>query len=350
MSLTVQRLLYPLHLAVLVSLHAVLATSRATRLAFRLGHLVFRPWFPRRRRSAPASSLSDDLADQRWSKLPRHLAVSLVSGGQGGEQRQRHVGILQNLLQWSRQLGVTTLSVYDETGYAEALNFQIISKEDDIELEGMVTLAEPWVAAKSGVATSPAGEGARTPRTAEEDASADSSTTLVAEESLCPSHLRLNLLSRAAGRPRLARLAQDLAVRVRNSGEELTTERVAEQVDGKSSSNRTETAQRRSPRSIANLQLSRSANRISYSSSEVPTYVCMDSRPGSSASPRCNQEEGKVGDSAVVVSVILQVNGPDDPPLATLYIRQRLHTKLEERRDELRHMYQGILRLQPGHH
>ncbi|TKA54012.1 hypothetical protein B0A53_03294 [Rhodotorula sp. CCFEE 5036] len=186
MSLTVQRLLYPLHLAVLVSLHAVLATSRATRLAFRLGHLVFRPWFPRRRRSAPASSLSDDLADQRWSKLPRHLAVSLVSGGQGGEQRQRHVGILQNLLQWSRQLGVTTLSVYDETGvllrnaagYAEALNFQIISKEDDIELEGMVTLAEPWVAAKSGVATSPAGEGARTPRTAEEDASADSSTTL----------------------------------------------------------------------------------------------------------------------------------------------------------------------------
>lgn len=118
---------------------------------------------------------------------------------------------------------------------------------------------------------------------------ADSSTTLVAEESLCPSHLRLNLLSRAAGRPRLARLAQDLAVRVRNSGEELTTERVAEQVDGKSSSNRTETAQRRSPRSIANLQLSRSANRISYSSSEVPTYVCMDSRPGSSASPRCSK-------------------------------------------------------------
>ena len=116
MSLTVQRLLYPLHLAVLVSLHAVLATSRATRLAFRLGHLVFRPWFPRRRRSAPASSLSDDLANQRWSKLPRHLAVSLVSGGQGGEQRQRHVGILQKLLQWSRQLGVTTLSVYDETG------------------------------------------------------------------------------------------------------------------------------------------------------------------------------------------------------------------------------------------
>ncbi|GAA5972262.1 hypothetical protein JCM8115_006546 [Rhodotorula mucilaginosa] len=241
MSLTVQRLLYPLHLAVLVSLHAVLATSRATRLAFRLGHLVFRPWFPRRRRSAPASSLSDDLANQRWSKLPRHLAVSLVSGGQGGEQRQRHVGILQKLLQWSRQLGVTTLSVYDETGvllrnaagYAEALNLQIISEEDEIELEGMVTLAEPWVAAaKSGVATSPAGEGARTPRAADEDASADSSTTLVAEESLlCPPHLRLNLLSRAAGRPRLARLAQDLAVRVRNSEEELTTERVAEQVD-----------------------------------------------------------------------------------------------------------------------
>lgn len=118
---------------------------------------------------------------------------------------------------------------------------------------------------------------------------ADSSTTLVAEESLlCPPHLRLNLLSRAAGRPRLARLAQDLAVRVRNSEEELTTERVAEQVDGKSSYRKQDCA---APLTsyIANLQLSRSANRISYSSSEVPTYVCMDSRPGSSASPRCSK-------------------------------------------------------------
>lgn len=58
-------------------------------------------------------------------------------------------------------------------GYAEALNLQIISKGDDIETEGMVALAEPWVATKSG-AMSPVGEGTRTPRTADEDASGES--------------------------------------------------------------------------------------------------------------------------------------------------------------------------------
>ena len=94
---------------------------------------------------------------------------------------------------------------------------------------------------------------------------ADSSTTLVAEEGFCPPHLRLNLLSRAAGRPRLARLAQDLAVRVRSSGEELTTERVAEQVDGKSSNRKQDCAPTDPLTSfIANLQLFRSASRISY--------------------------------------------------------------------------------------
>ncbi|GAA5984990.1 hypothetical protein JCM10908_002480 [Rhodotorula pacifica] len=239
-ALTTQRLLYPFHLAVLATLHAVLATSRATRLALRLGRLVLRPsiWI----RNEPAS-LSDDLAAQRWSKLPRHLAVSLVCGGNRSreEDRKRHVGILESLLHWSRQLGVATLSVYDETGallrnaagYAKGLDLQIVSSDEDIATEGMVTLAEPWVTAKRGAASPPASEGTRTPRTADEDASADSSTTLVADETYAasPRQLRLNLLSRDAGRPRLARLAQELAVRARETGDDIQSEQIAEQID-----------------------------------------------------------------------------------------------------------------------
>lgn len=94
---------------------------------------------------------------------------------------------------WTETNGVITgVLLRNAAGYAEALNFQIISKEDDIELEGMVTLAEPWVAAKSGVATSPAGEGARTPRTADEDASGES----VALERLQTTALTLDPASR----------------------------------------------------------------------------------------------------------------------------------------------------------
>lgn len=69
---------------------------------------------------------------------------------------------------------ITGVLLRNTAGYAEALNFQIISKEDDIEMEGMVTLAEPWVAAKSGALSPAAGQGARTPRTADEDASGES--------------------------------------------------------------------------------------------------------------------------------------------------------------------------------
>ncbi|GAA5862433.1 hypothetical protein JCM3774_002515 [Rhodotorula dairenensis] len=241
-TLTVQHMLLPVHLAVLASLHAVLATSRAARLAVRLARLALRPWQPRQPQSEPPS-LAQDLAAHRWSKLPRHLAVSLVGRtGRVAEvvHRERHVAILKSLLDWSTQLGTTTLTVYDETGvlvrdaaaYARELDLEVVTKAEDVVVEGMVTLAEPGVDVKPAAALSPAGEGARTPRTPDEDLSADSSTTLVADEICAPSApLRLNLLSRAAGRPRLAKLARDLALRVHSTGEEPTSEQVAEQID-----------------------------------------------------------------------------------------------------------------------
>lgn len=117
MFLVVQTLLYPLHLAVLASLHAVLASSRCVRLISRLAQLL--PLhLPRRRRKGP-SSAAQDLASKRWSKLPRHLAVALVPGRGGSEGldalRDKVDGV-RRLLQWCAELGIGALSVYDETG------------------------------------------------------------------------------------------------------------------------------------------------------------------------------------------------------------------------------------------
>lgn len=112
----VQRLLYPLHLAVLASLHAALATTRATRLALRLLNLFLAPF---QRQTDPCCP-AEDLATRRWAKIPRHLAVSLVATPSGSIlerlEARRHVDVLQSLLSWSRLLGIATLSVYDETG------------------------------------------------------------------------------------------------------------------------------------------------------------------------------------------------------------------------------------------
>ncbi|GAA6022245.1 hypothetical protein JCM8202_001991 [Rhodotorula sphaerocarpa] len=235
-TVAVQQLLYPLHLVVLASLHAALATSRATRLAVRLLKLVLRPF---RRPAEPATPIQD-LEEGRWTKVPRHLAVALVPVSGQGERRavQRHVGVLQSLLSWSRQLGIATLSVYDETGailrhatgHADALGMPVVSSSDSAEAEGIVTLAEPlWSSPKLGsLPSSP--DGTSTPRSAQEDASADSSTTLVAEETPS-SRFHLNLLSRAAGRPRLAGLARELAYKAQRTGKTLHSEQVSEAVD-----------------------------------------------------------------------------------------------------------------------
>lgn len=60
---------------------------------------------------------------------------------------------------------------------------------------------------------------------------ADSSTTLVAEETPS-SRFHLNLLSRAAGRPRHAGLARELAYKAQRTGKTLHSEQVSEAVDG----------------------------------------------------------------------------------------------------------------------
>ncbi|POY76474.1 hypothetical protein BMF94_0675 [Rhodotorula taiwanensis] len=233
----VQRLLYPLHLAVLASLHAALATTRATRLALRLLNLFLAPF---QRQTDPCCP-AEDLATRRWAKIPRHLAVSLVATPSGSIlerlEARRHVDVLQSLLSWSRQLGIATLSVYDETGallrhatgHAEALDLRVISSEEETKTEGIVTLVESWSPMKSEVRQS-SPDGTPTPRSAQEDASADSGTTLVADEAP-PAPLRVNLVSRAAGRPRLARLAQDLAVQSHQTGAEVKSERVSEVAD-----------------------------------------------------------------------------------------------------------------------
>ncbi|GAA6054494.1 hypothetical protein JCM3770_001016 [Rhodotorula araucariae] len=253
MSLVVQTLLFPLHLAVLASLHAVLASSRCVRLVALVARLVPFP-IPWRRAAGP--SLGADLQQKRWRKLPCHLAVSLVPGRRGASgvgALEAKVASVRRLVAWSSELGVRTLSVYDETGLltrhaalvAAELDLALQGTADDAEREGMAQLR-----ARGGP-----GVGQDAPPTAhhppvrlgdlaqDEVASAASSSTLVDTSPPSPASpanagtgagdrgLTLNLVSRAAGRPRLALLASSLATSPGAQEGKLSSSSISAEID-----------------------------------------------------------------------------------------------------------------------
>ncbi|BGP26708.1 di-trans-poly-cis-decaprenylcistransferase-like protein [Rhodotorula toruloides] len=235
MSALTTRLLFPLHLAVLASLHAVLASARAARLVVRLASLVS---FPQLRQHEPVTP-AEDLKRGRWTKLPKHLAVILAPARTASDLRQAvpvKVEQLRKLLGWSRDLGIATLSVYDETGLlvdeasevSTALGLSVESVEGTGKDCGLVVLRRPALAKsvapkekildESWVAVS--GDGDST-----------SSATLVNEDapSAAEPDVQVNLLSRRAGQPWLAQVARELASGGSSQG--ISSETIAETID-----------------------------------------------------------------------------------------------------------------------
>lgn len=123
-------LLWPIQLALLTFLHVAFAVSR---LVFLLRQLpaATRRWI-HLQLSADPPYLSNDVEHDRirWKKTPTHLAVVFVPGTSlstwnsrwlGGPQaEQRELGKLvkdvKALLGWCEELGMASLSVYDERG------------------------------------------------------------------------------------------------------------------------------------------------------------------------------------------------------------------------------------------
>ncbi|GAA5880869.1 hypothetical protein JCM1840_003306 [Sporobolomyces johnsonii] len=247
-------LLLPLHLLVLLLLHTVFALLRLLRLVSRL-----RPSSSRTQLDAASSSPTEDLRQGRWSKVPRHLAVVLAptarragSAEDVAEKREQ----LARLMRWCSELSVEQLTVFDRDGV-------LVDHADSIAaLEGLRPLLVKAAPSEPSLVTLVPVEAESPPRPSSSTVVADdddpdststssssfdeasgSSTTLVPDESgsspikSTPS-FTLRLLSRKAGRPRLARLAQELASarlahHLDSSSEEsaLTSEQVAEAID-----------------------------------------------------------------------------------------------------------------------
>ncbi|GAA6058648.1 hypothetical protein JCM10212_004059 [Sporobolomyces blumeae] len=229
--------LFPLHVGVLAFLHVVFALIRLARVVLQLS--------PSLDARAPHHSPREDLAARRWTKVPKKLAVVLApvdwrpgtKGDVGAKMDQ-----VDKLVRWSRELGIEQLVVYDRQGVLvshasriaglDAANSMVVKPIKGLRsLVKLMSAASPTPPKPDQVTNLPE----------EETASSDGmsgSTTLVSDGASTPKaapDLTLILIARDAGRPQLARLAQDLAKARRAAGGErippLTSEKVAEMID-----------------------------------------------------------------------------------------------------------------------
>lgn len=116
-------LLLPFQLALLVILHSLFALARFVQLVKHLPAVVEHS--TRHPATKNANSVDEDSA--RWSKTPKNLAVVFVpglelgtwnSGGAGARRRalDKLVTDVSALVGWCVELGVESLSLYDEHG------------------------------------------------------------------------------------------------------------------------------------------------------------------------------------------------------------------------------------------
>jgi hypothetical protein len=114
-------LLFPLHLSVILSLHTCFAGCRAFSL---LSHLfpISSPLLTLSRRRRSPTPATDRVA-KRWQKVPQHLAVRIAPSGGGWriwrtreDEVEEKVKQVEQLAGWCKELGILTLTVYDETG------------------------------------------------------------------------------------------------------------------------------------------------------------------------------------------------------------------------------------------
>ncbi|GAA6005274.1 hypothetical protein JCM11491_002642 [Sporobolomyces phaffii] len=231
-------LLFPLHLGVLLVLHTAFASIRLLVVVSQ--QFQSSRHQSTRTRSTPAA----DLATNRWTKVPRHLAVVLAPG-------TWREGQITRLIKWCRELGIAQLTLYDRQGHlvANADRIALLDPNQPLVVkhaDAIVTL----VPAVSATPPKPEQLSSLLLNELDETASSDGtgSATLIGdvESSTPPNHPKstssssftLRLLSRSAGRPQIAKLAQTLAVSRRRQQQArstplppLSSEKVAQVID-----------------------------------------------------------------------------------------------------------------------
>lgn len=250
-------LLLPFQLGLLVILHSIFALCR---LAHVLSHipLIFTQSLGPLTGPTPTTS-PIEVDRKRWNKTPNHLAVILVPGmelrswvwGTRVDHDRREAIRLQTelfqMLGWAKTLGLSSLSVYDRRGLLAQHAHTLASELGNTSTpaltltKGCATFTLPTLATRPGKASdllpsneADSGHGgsdgidART-ATPPPDATVPKAATLT-----------IHLLSREAGRPRLAQLVRELA-REQLSREGpvgkggVSVDVVGERVDGKPS-------------------------------------------------------------------------------------------------------------------
>ena len=250
-------LLLPFRLCLLVLLHSAFALFRLLHVLSHLPLIFRQAIFPLADPASEPALIDEDR--KRWSKTPKHLAVILVPGmelrswvwGSKADHDRRELARLRveltKLVDWAKTLGLTSLSVYDRHGLlahnADSLAPPLLATTEPAvaRSQGCATFAVPTLATRTRrLSDLPANE-ADSGHGGSDDVDAGTATPPPDWSGAKAATMAVHLLSREAGRPRMAQVARELAeeelgrkeVSVKDG---VTVEVVGERIDGRSGS------------------------------------------------------------------------------------------------------------------
>ncbi|GAA5971111.1 hypothetical protein JCM3765_001993 [Sporobolomyces pararoseus] len=229
-------LLFPLHLSILLLLHSIFASIRLVGLIKKL--LVIHQ-HQHESTTSPTPTPTRDLIDKRWNKLPKHLGIVLTSTSPS--TKKRDLNRVVKWVEWCKQLGITDLTLYDREGLLVsnakdiARELQQIDKQsqspplvikENEAYPGIVTLT-PQTCSSSLLneetsldsSSSTSSSSSSSTLVVNESNSTITTTTTTTTTKTPPPVSKLftlRLISRKAGRPQLAKLAQTLAINNNN--------------------------------------------------------------------------------------------------------------------------------------
>ncbi len=248
-------LLLPFQLGLLVVLHSVFALLRLVHVLSHLPLIFRQAIFPLADPTSEPAPIDQDR--KRWTKTPKHLAVILVPGVElrswiwrsRADQDRRELARLQveltKLVGWAKTLGLSSLSVYDRRGlladHAESLPPSVLATAEPAvtRSQGCATFAVPTLPTRTRkLSEAPVNE-VDSGHGGSDDVDARTATPPPDATGAKAATLTVHLLSREAGRPRMAQVARDLAEDQLGSKDPVTqggvsVETVGERMDGTS--------------------------------------------------------------------------------------------------------------------
>lgn len=220
----------PFQLGLLVVLHSIFALFRLVHVLSHLALICRQAIRPLQDPTSTSASIDQDC--KRWNKTPKHLAVILIPGielrswvwpsraDNHTRELNRLTRELANLVGWAKTLGLSSLSVYDRRGllatHPNSLDPALFATTGSAltHSPGCATFTFPVSKSRARTLSDAPVNEVDSGHGGSDDVELDAGTATPPTDGAGAkvATMTVHLLSREAGRPRMAQVARELAV------------------------------------------------------------------------------------------------------------------------------------------